>query len=145
LHITLQFLAEAQSAHIETILKEVRREVDGFFSHSKFTLADLHVFPNPYRPRVIVMDVQPQEVLHKLAEAIGRGIQAVGYQIEDRPYRAHLTLGRIKQPKGVDLHFLGEAGQSGIEAIEVNEVALYRSEPQEDGSHYTVLERIELG
>lgn len=141
LHITLQFLAEAKSEHLPQIIENVRTQIKDHRC-SKLTLGSLHLFPNPHRPRVIVLDITPQENLAILSELIGKGITASNYQIDSRPFRAHLTLGRIKQPLGVNLQFLSEVASLAPEQIEVNEIILFRSEPQPQGSQYSALERI---
>ena len=145
LHITLQFLAEAKTEHITAMLEKVRQHVLGVFKVSELTFGSLHLFPNPYRPRVIVMDVNPQEALAALSGSIGEVIATFGYELEHRSFRAHLTLGRIKQPHRADLAFITEYTASDIESIPVREVALFRSEPMPEGSCYTVVDRIALG
>ena len=144
LHITLQFLAEVKTEDIPAMINNVRAKIAGVIDHAPILLGTPHVFPNPYRPRVIVLDVTPQTDLATLSGLIGHGIKITNYDIEDRPFRAHLTLGRIKQPKEVDLSFLAEAGAPQIEKIEVNEVVLFRSDPLPEGSTYSALERITL-
>lgn len=144
LHITLQFLAEVRSEHLDKLVAAVREHISGKWQAPGLVLGKPQLFPNPFRPRVIVLDVTPQEDLAVLSGLIGTGIQAAEYAIEDRPFRAHLTLGRIKQPQGVDLRFLTGCMAPDMDEITVKEVVLFRSEPQPDGSRYTVMERIGL-
>lgn len=144
LHITLQFLAEVHTEHLPLLIDNVRAQIEKSMNHLQISLGSLHLFPNPYRPRVIVLDVAPQEDLLKLSARIGEGIQAANYEIEHRPFRGHLTLGRIKQPQGISLAFLNACDIPEFESLAVHEVVLFRSEPQPDGSAYTVLERIAL-
>lgn len=144
LHITLQFLAEVQSKHLATMIENVRLSLEKAIVNAELTLGSLQLFPSPYRPRVIVLDIAPQQPLASLAGLIGEGIQASGYEIEQRPFRAHLTLGRIKHAQDVDLHFLAEFKAPPMEQISVNEVVLFRSEPQQNGSRYSILEKIYL-
>jgi len=144
LHITLQFLAEVKTEHVTRLIENVRAQLEGVLRNTTLTFGRLHLFPNPYRPRVIVMDIVPQEDLVVLAGLIGEGIKSTGYEIEARPFRAHLTLGRIKQPQEVELGFLAESPLPDVGKIEVQEVVLFRSEPHSDGSKYSVLERITL-
>ena len=144
LHITLQFLAEVKTEDIPILIQNVKKKITNTHRHAPFKLGVPHVFPNPFRPRVIVLEVTPQEDLAELSTLIGHGIQSAEYDIEDRPFRAHLTLGRIKQPQGVDLNFLTEAGEPVLETIAVQEVVLFRSDPLPEGSHYSPLERIPL-
>jgi len=144
LHITLQFLAKVQSEHIPTLISEVRNRVVGVVQPDQLVLGNLKLFPNVFRPRVIVMDVVPQGTMAKLSYLIGQGILGANYEIEDRPYRAHLTLGRIKQPQEVNLDFLAKVNMPVIEAVPIEEVVLFRSEPQDQGTRYTAMERIRL-
>lgn len=142
LHITLQFLAEFHSEHLPLLINQVRTKMATSVKNLTLTCGEIHLFPNPYRPRVIVLDVAPQDHLAKLSELIGLGIQETQYKIETRPFRGHLTLGRIKQPQGINLGFLSEVGKPDLEKIEINEIILFRSEPQPEGSRYTPIERI---
>jgi 2'-5' RNA ligase len=144
LHITLQFLAEAKTEHLSALIENVKSRVKEITQASTLVFGRLHLFPSPYRPRVIVLDIAPQEELFALASVIGEGIKASNYEIESRPFRAHLTLGRIKQPQEMNLSFLSECDIPAFEAIDVSEVVLFRSEPQPEGSKYTVMERITL-
>lgn len=144
LHVTLQFLPEVRSEHISELVKNVRKEVEGIIKSAHFSLGSLHLFPNPYRPRVIVLDISPQTELANLSDHIGHGIKASQYEVEARPFRAHLTLGRIKQPQAANLNFLAECTLPEIDKIRVDEVILFRSEPQPEGSAYTPLEHIHL-
>lgn len=144
LHITLQFLAEVQTEHLKGLIDNVRAEIEGIIHCSTLTFGGVHLFPNPYRPRVIVLGVTPQEELATLSGLIGHGIKASSYEVESRPFRAHLTLGRIKNPQGLNLSFLSEFSQTEAGSMEVNEVVLFRSEPRPEGSEYTVVDRITL-
>ena len=144
LPITLQFLAETHSEHLSTLISNVRSRIEGVVRSSAFRFGTPHLFPNPYRPRVIVLEVIPQDELTILSQLIGEGIKDTHYEIESRPFRAHLTLGRIKQPQGINLSFLSGISAPEIEKITVDEVVLFRSEPQPEGSEYTVIERLPL-
>lgn len=144
LHITLHFLAEVQAEHLDKLVKNVRKEIENAVVGSSLTVGALQLFPSPYRPRVIVLNITPQDALAELVAKVGKGIQASQYEIEQRPFRAHLTIGRIKHAKSVNLAFLSEFTAPEVEQISVEEVVLFRSEPLPEGSAYTVLERLPL-
>jgi 2'-5' RNA ligase len=145
LHITLQFLAEIHTEHLPNLIANVRNHVAAVDKAPMLNLGTIKIFPDLYRPRVIVLDVIAQEELAELSRLIGEGIKATNYEIESRPFRAHLTLGRIKQPHALNLSFLAGYEMPAFEQITVENVALFRSEPHPEGSQYTVLERITLG
>ena len=138
LHITLQFLKAVQLEDIPTICKNVRAELNQFQSFH-LELGQLELFPTVKRPRIISLDVKPQDIINDLSHRVGRGIQAANYDIEARPFRAHLTLARITKPWP-----LNEIYYPTIPPIPVDEIILFRSEPSSTGSLYSVLERIRL-
>jgi 2'-5' RNA ligase len=144
LHITLQFLAETHTEHLPTLIGNVRSRLKGATHALNLECGALHLFPSPYHPRVIVLEVTPGDKLTELSRLIGEGIKATNYEIEDRPFRAHLTLGRIKQPKEINLNFLSECDLPDLEDLKAEEVVLFRSEPKPEGSEYTVMEKIQF-
>ncbi len=144
LHITLQFLAEVKTEHLPQLIDEVKNVLQGKKVHLDLTLGELRLFPSAYHPRVIVMDVTEQQALSELSAIIGQGIQHAQYAVEEKPFRGHLTLGRIKHT-GLKLDFLGEVTLPDFEGLPVDEIVLFRSEPEDHGSKYTPLEVISLG
>lgn len=141
LHITLQFLEKINSRDISQLIKNVRTE---FLEFPPFylELGQLELFPTPSRPRIISMSMAPQETLANLAKCIGRGIIATDYLLETRPFRGHLTLGRLNQ---VGKHFSMEnVFLATSEKIFVTEIMLYRSDPTSAGPNYTLLEHLNL-
>lgn len=144
LHITLQFLAEVKTEHVAQLVANVREKVAGQIKKSTFQFGVPQLFPTPYRPRVIVLDVTPQAHLAALSQLIGLGIKAAGYEIENRPYRAHVTLGRLKHVNGIPLGFLFDCPLPTLDGIPLDEIVLFQSEPKPDGSTYTPLERLKL-
>ncbi len=144
LHITLQFLPKVETGDLPEIIGQVRAALNHHVELSVIALGNLHLFPSPFHPRVIVLDVTPQEQLAILSEQIGSGIRQAGYQTEERAFKAHLTIGRIKNTRDVNLGFLSDVALPAIEPIPVNKVVLFRSEPMPEGSHYTVLDTIDL-
>lgn len=144
LHLTLQFLAEVKSEHLNNLFNNVRAEIEEIVPRMTFEFSDVELLPNPFRPRVIVLGVKDQNELANLSKLIGHGIQASNYPIEDRPFKAHITLGRIKHPHNAHLEFLTECPVPPLSSIQVNEIVLFRSDPQPDGSKYTILEKIML-
>jgi 2'-5' RNA ligase len=142
-HITLQFLAEIQTEHIPLLLDHVKREIAAV-KPTTFQLRSISLFPSRYRPRVIVAELFPTEELTRLSRLIGDAIKAVGYEVEQRLYRPHVTLGRLKHVQDPDLRFLDENPLPVFDKVTLGEVVLFRSDPQPDGSCYTPLERIAL-
>lgn len=141
-HVTLQFLAEVKSSDLPTMLEAVHAELCHVSFPLRFHLRGLHLFPDPHRPRVLVVDVAPQAALAECAALVGKGILQCGYQIDKRPFRAHLSLGRIKTVQTTALSFLHQVEPLELPEIVTPEIVLFQSEPHPDGSRYIPLARL---
>lgn len=141
LHVTLQFLESVKIEDVPKLMEQARIELkDKRSVHIK--LEEIELFPNAYKPRVISLKVEPHLVLATLAKHLGLAITKVGYPIEKRPFRGHLTLGRIKEMRKPLM--LESYSLPPIPSFRANTVTLYQSEPTAEGSHYYPLDRIAL-
>lgn len=144
LHITLQFLANVQTEDLSTIINHARSEITETLEHVTFQLGGIKLFPYPFRPRVIVLDVIPHADLAMIATAVGKAVERCGYELEKRAYHPHVTLARIKHSQDVNMSFINACSVPEFGKIQIEEVKLYRSEPGMDGSRYTELESFPL-
>jgi 2'-5' RNA ligase len=107
----------------------------------RLELGGVQVFP-PRRPRVIALEVVPEAALAALAAAVERGVVAAGFAREERPFRAHLTLGRLRDRALPDVAGVAPPPPA---PFDVAEVVLFRSDLEPRGARYTPLERMALG
>jgi 2'-5' RNA ligase len=94
LHLTIRFLGPTEIARIPA-LAAVVEETAAASPRFQVSLSGAGAFPSPGRPRTLwlgVADGQPQ--LAALSDRLNRGLQPVGWALDDRPFRAHLTLAR---------------------------------------------------
>jgi 2'-5' RNA ligase len=91
MHITLRFLGSAPDAAIERMsqrLETIR------FSRFDVVLEDAALFE---RVGVFLVKVQGSPRLLALQEMVERAAQEAGFGPEDKPFRAHITLARIRR------------------------------------------------
>jgi 2'-5' RNA ligase len=146
LHVTLRFLGQIAPAQVAPLARAVGAQLAGL-APFELALGAVALFPSPRRPRVVALEVEPQAALAELARAVERGVAAQGFTPEERPFRAHLTLGRVRNAGNARAAALaphGLAAPAGSRCP-VSEVVLFRSELRPEGSLYTPLERIRLG
>jgi 2'-5' RNA ligase len=106
----------------------------------QFQLEELGAFPNQQRPRVIWIGLQGDvDPLLELQRNLDHQFQSIGFPMEDRPFRAHLTLGRVKTSKGpIGLpQAVSEIKVTG--EFRADSLVLFRSELTPKGAHYTKL------
>jgi len=107
-------------------------------------LGAANAFGRPRRARVVVADVSdPTGSLTRLAEELESGAAALGFEREERAFRPHVTLARLKTPGNVTA-WLEAAAMEPVPVL-FDELCLYRSDLSSEGGVYTVLECLRLG
>jgi RNA 2',3'-cyclic 3'-phosphodiesterase len=140
-HLTLKFLGQVPDDRVGEIASALR---EAAARHVSFEAAFDRIggFPNLRRPRVLWVGIGPgAEPMARLAADVDRALAALGFEAEQRPFHAHLTLARFKTPRPVgDLPPL----EVPDEGFAVDEVVLFRSDLHPKGARYTALERLPL-
>lgn len=102
IHLTLRFLGETEENLVEKIKEHIDEAVK---SHRQVptSITTLGGFPNLNRPRVIWVGIEENiEALRKMARDIEHRMRDLGFEKEKKPFKAHLTLGRVRHPKGLE-------------------------------------------
>ncbi len=148
IHLTLKFLGDVPTARVEEIATAM---CDACVGHVPFTfaVAGLGCFPNLRRPRVIWVGVdEPTGTLAALQRDVEGAMQRLGFAPERRPFRPHLTLGRVKGGGADVVRALGEyvaRATVNVGQMEASEVSLMRSDLRPGGAVYTRLAVAALG
>lgn len=142
LHVTLRFLGDIELDAAPALLRDVARETAGV-APFVLRLGGVRLFPSTRRPRVVALEVLPAEPLTALAAAVERGVVATGMAPETRPFRSHLTLGRLRP--GAAAPDVTVPDTPGAETVGVTEAVLFKSELHRSGSRYTPLGRAPVG
>jgi len=147
LHLTLLFLGEVDARETPAICKAVETAVRSMRPFA-ITIAGAGAFPTPRRPRTLIVHVsEGNEEMIALHDAIEKPLLELGcYRREERPFKPHLTLGRVKGQAELEplvnsiKQFEGwQGGQS-----QVDEVLVMSSELYSHGPQYAVLSRAHL-
>lgn len=134
-HVTLNFLGWIESGLLGRVVAAVE-EVATLHTSAEVTLTGLGAFPRERRASVLWAGVEdPEGLLPSLARDLGERVRAVGYEPEERPYTAHLTLARFKTPRPVEL----PAIPAPPSPFTVDRVTLYRSRLSPGGARYEVV------
>jgi 2'-5' RNA ligase len=141
IHLTLKFFGNIFMDNVVNISRVVENTLADVKPLS-LGVKDVGVFPDVIRPRVIWLgingDVAP---LSNIRKAMDPGFHGYGFKREERPFRPHLTLGRIKSPRGMSgLAVLLEGGGNYFAGhFQTKELTLFRSELTSGGAIYTKL------
>ena len=100
-HITLAFMGDTEEAKIMAINNMLISTCEGF-GEFEIMIKGAGVFKNFWDPRVIWTGIETSEKLNKLYDSIKAGLKDNGICLEERTFRPHLTLGRIKSIRDND-------------------------------------------
>jgi len=97
LHLTLHFLGYLDKNQAEQV-KLIMQSLGGKFGELQFSLGKVSAFPNLINPRVIFLECNQvnSKSVFKLQELLGEKLIKLGIAIDKRPWKPHLTLGRVK-------------------------------------------------
>lgn len=146
MHLTLAFLGETAPDKVPALAAKLR-EACAPHPPLALRLAGGGTFP-PKRPaRVAWIGMQAPEDLAVLQAAIvSAAVEAVGFEPEERPFRAHVTLARCDPPwprdavEKLTAAFPGEIGQPFV----ADRIVLMESKLSPKGARYTVVEAFPL-
>ncbi|MFC1590797.1 RNA 2',3'-cyclic phosphodiesterase, partial [Candidatus Omnitrophota bacterium] len=139
IHMTLKFLGNVADDGINDV-KAAMDEAVGQSKSFDMVLEGIGAFPKPSFPRVIWVGVEKgQTEAAEIAKILEDTLEVLGFAKEDRPFRTHITLGRVRSPKNK------EALKDKVETIKiekpllqrVNSIILFKSDLTQQGPIYT--------
>ena len=134
LHATIAFLGRVEDERIDAIATAVRAAA-GDRPAFETRLGALGAFPRPQHARVVWAGLDDAAgSFAEMAGSIQTALEPLGFEPDHRPYRAHITLARLKTPRRVDLDHTLEPVPFAVDRVVVFESKLGRP-------HATYLER----
>ena len=147
IHITLKFLGDVDDGMIRDVCdwtSDVAQQAEPF----DFEVGGCGCFPPNGAARVFWAGIaNGQHEMAALAGQIDQAMNDLGFPLENRPFNAHLTLGRIKAPRAG--HVLRETLEQieqqpyGVQAV--NNIIIYESTLERSGPIYTPIHHAALG
>jgi len=139
IHLTLRFLGDTSPAQVET-LRSLLAAAAAACPPADVPVAGLGTFPEQGSPRILWLGLDVPPAVLDLQRACERAARAAGFEREERPFRAHLTLGRWRDRAKHPELAPADLGTTGLENL-----VLFKSDLRPDGAVYTALARFALG
>jgi 2'-5' RNA ligase len=146
LHVTLKFLDEISDAQRQAIEERVG-PLAGREEAFRLGLERIGAFPSLNAPRVIWIGLaEGTERVAHLAQWIEQEVAALQVRKDERPFAAHLTIGRVRSARhrAALVQRLREASWQPPAAWPVTSLTLYHSVLSSSGPRYTVLSTFPL-
>jgi 2'-5' RNA ligase len=141
IHMTLKFLGEQPDEGLAPLVTAVER-VASTHAAPVARVEGVGAFPNFRRPRVVWIGVTPEPRVELLHHDIEIALAAIGFEMEGRPFRPHLTLARV--PERATAEQLRGLGRTAAKVrftgeFTIRSVDVMRSDPGAGGVAYTML------
>jgi 2'-5' RNA ligase len=138
LHVTLRFIGEVDEHVVEDLDAALGRTVAPGF---ELRLEGVGYFGPVKRPANLWAGVERSDAIQFLHDKIDRALVAAGLSPDDRKFRPHVTLARLKADSRTDRigRWLEENALFRAGPIPVSRFVLYRSHLGSDGSVYEPL------
>jgi len=118
LHLTLHFLGDVDAAAVARLADRIAQPIELPVFALRF--GNIGSFATRGRPNVIWLSVSEGSApLIELHRVIGRRLQAVGCELEERRYSPHLTLARIRQRAGTVPQNRRRGAKGGVSPVQV--------------------------
>lgn len=137
-HVTLKFLGDVNESLLPNLEAALRSVPVPSFS---FRAGGGGVFPPSGRPRVVWVGVKDgRDELEQLAADIESAVVPLGFTPEDRPFRPHLTVCRVRKAERDDWSaLLGELEAQSWPEVPVEGFVLWKSRLRPQGPEYVRL------
>ena len=143
MHLTLRFIGSVDNEISEEVQKRLAK-----ISHQSFKMDinGLGQFPERGKPRVLWAGVKEQAELMKLQEKVEEACVNSGLETEDRDYKPHITIAKVKNNKanGAVKLFIDEYKNFSLGSIPVNEFTLFNSKLSKEGAIHIPIEKYKL-
>ena len=146
MHLTLKFMGEIDPVLVDDIREAIGPIVE---DTSPFPIAvkGLGCFPRLNQPRVVWAGLSDGNgEMAELQKTVEKGVEALGFRPEGKPFNPHLTLGRVRSVRGKDrlISQVRKLGEISLGNFLVDAVVQFKSELHPTGARYTKLWEIAL-
>lgn len=139
-HLTLEFFGEANKHELNDLCTEL--EAIEWNGH-EINLTGVGYFGSSKTPRVIYAGVSESEDLIMLQKKIHRCGQDLGLEVEERKFKPHVTLARLKgTPYEHVGPFIAQFSLFKTKPFKIEHFHLYRSHLGGTSAHYEILETL---
>lgn len=146
LHLTLKFLGDVAEPDVVGVESGLETAVVGAKPFI-LPIAGFGAFPSPRRPRVVWVGCEGVPPLELLQHRLEQEMATLGFEVEGRPFRPHITLGRARRSArsrdfdGFEAHIerLTFDGEPLVDSVDLMESTLSRQ-----GARYAVRHAAEL-
>jgi RNA 2',3'-cyclic 3'-phosphodiesterase len=128
IHLTLAFLGDTEEERI-TAAAMILNKVCSATGQFSFTIGSPGIFKSYRDLKVIWTGIRDPEALVELRRKLSEELNYAGFRLEEREFRPHITIGRVKAPGNADMlkSFISRYQDITLQVVKVKEAILFES------------------
>ncbi|MFQ5453768.1 MAG: RNA 2',3'-cyclic phosphodiesterase [Candidatus Zixiibacteriota bacterium] len=145
IHLTLKFLGDTEEHLVDEIKEQINVAAEKY-EPVQSGISHIGAFPNLNRPRVIWAGIEKnKDILMRIAGILDKKMNKLGWERETRKFKSHLTLGRIRNLKGLE-NLTGYLKENQLKEIALifDRITLFKSTLTPTGPIYDCLHEVKL-
>ncbi len=146
IHLSLAFLGDIFPRQVQGMGKALD-EIGGLCGPFTMDVGGVGSFGSPRKPRVIWAGIEaPPQGLIEMQEVVAAAAEEFGIPVDKRPFRPHITLGRVRSGRNVDALTSAMASVKNTRhgSVAVRRILLMRSVLKSQGAEYSILHETAL-
>jgi len=142
-HVTLRFIGETRIAAVKAIGQSLKKHVE-IPGRSVVKMDRPGSFGPRKKPRVVWVGFEENGLFEKLKTGVDHALTECGFPTVDQPFRAHLTLGRVRSLKETGRFYrtIESMQDCFSHSVIIERLVFYRSELGKGGPVYTPLDEL---
>ena len=146
LHLTLKFLGDTEEGLVPEIATAIRESAAGTRPF-EVRVRGTGAFPSPARMNVVWVGVDGAERLARIAAALDASLETLGFARDNRPWKPHVTVARVKGRRDLDpvRSIVSGYAETVFGTHRVDSIHLKRSVLTPTGAQYSIVESVRLG
>ena len=146
MHLTIKFLGEIsqeKALEIKNVLERISEKFKSFILKIKGTG---RFPPGGKNPRVFWVGIEEEKTLFALQSQLEGEMEKLGFPREQRKFRPHLTLGRVKTFSSLreTLLLIDKYRERNLGEMDVEKITFIQSVLKPTGAEYSVISEVEL-
>ncbi len=144
MHLTIKFLGEVDFTGLSQVCRSLEKAVAGI-EPIEVECGGIGAFPRPDRPRTLWLGINDRDNrLSHLATVVEDAMAAIRFRREHRPFRPHLTLGRLRSQNGAVADAIESGDFTANGRLVIDELILFSSELTKNGPVHRPVGRVGL-
>jgi 2'-5' RNA ligase len=145
LHVTIKFFGNVEPERVDAVRVALRQASAGT-PVLPFHPTDIGAFPGFSRARIVWAGYETGTALELMVHRVEQATEALGFPVEGRPFRPHVTLGRVREGKWIPPEGVALLEQDSLRAgFTADRLVLFESRQDQGCASYAVVDWYSLG